>query len=89
MARANTALPGKRVNPSPERERGRGEGAGRGTDDAGAGSAGDCMTPHPDGWRRLDLSLRERWRASSAGASGPRTMALSKSKERDAGDQLI
>jgi hypothetical protein len=30
----------------------------------------DCTTPHPDGCRRLDLSLRERWRASSAGASG-------------------
>src|SRR5215204_3900973 len=39
---------------------GPGEGSARGTKGS-AGSAAEAVTPHPDGYRRLDLSLRERW----------------------------
>src|SRR5215212_10252453 len=39
-----------------------------------------AANPHPDGYRRLDLSLRERWaRAESPGRSRAKIFALSKS----------
>src|SRR5215204_1442211 len=51
---------------------GPGEGSARGTKGS-AGSAAEAVTPHPDGYRRLDLSLRERWaRAKSPRAFPPR-----------------
>src|SRR4051795_9782408 len=39
-----------------------------------------AANPHPDGYRRLDLSLRERWaRAESPGRSRAKVFSMSKS----------